>query len=80
MLLLAKASLILFTLVVRTLAALPASYDVAWTTPGVNGSADSMPLGGGDVGINTWFEDGKLLFKLSCEVKIDDHEPAPNKQ
>jgi hypothetical protein len=65
----AKALLILFTLIVATLATLPTSYDVAWTTPGVNGSADSMPLGGGDIGINTWFEDGKLLFNLNFEIQ-----------
>jgi hypothetical protein len=69
MLFLAKALAILFTLIVGTLATLPRSYDVAWTTPGVNGSADSMPLGGGDIGINTWFEDGKLIFNLNSEIK-----------
>jgi hypothetical protein len=61
MTLLAKVLPILCTLIAGTIAILPTSYDVAWTTPGVNGSADSMPLGGGDIGINTWFEDGKLL-------------------
>jgi hypothetical protein len=66
---LAKALPILFTLVVGTVATLPTSYDVAWTTPGVNGSADSMPLGGGDIGINTWYEDGKLLSNLNFEIK-----------
>jgi hypothetical protein len=66
----AKALLILFTLIVSTLATLPTSYDVAWTTPGVNGSADSMPLGGGDIGINTWFEDGRLIFNLNSEIQI----------
>lgn len=57
--LLAKALAILFALVAVAIATLPTSYDVAWNMPGVNGSADSMPLGGGDIGINTWFEDGK---------------------
>ncbi|EAT91497.2 hypothetical protein SNOG_00002 [Parastagonospora nodorum SN15] len=71
--LLAKASLILFTLIARTLAALPASYDVAWTTPGVNGSADSMPLGGGDIGINTWFEDGSILMYIAKSGTFDEN-------
>jgi hypothetical protein len=57
---LVEVLLTLSTLIAGTTAALPTSYDVAWTTPGVNGSADSMPLGGGDIGINTWFENGKL--------------------
>ena len=41
---------------------LPESYDVVWTQPGVNGSADSMPVGGGDIGLNVWYEKG-----TSCE-------------
>jgi hypothetical protein len=69
MLFLAKALPILFTLIVGSLATLPTSYDVAWTTPGVNRSADSMPLGGGDIGINTWFEDGELPSGLNSEIK-----------
>ena len=44
------------------LATLPSSYDVVWNKPGVNGSADSMPLGGGDIGLNTWYENSKLAF------------------
>lgn len=67
--LLAKALLVLSTPIVGTLATLPTSYDVAWTRPGVNGSADSMPLGGGDIGINTWFEDGKLLSSLTLKIQ-----------
>lgn len=69
MLFLVRTLAILFTLIVGTFATLPASYDVAWTTPGVNGSADSMPLGGGDIGVNTWFEDGKSIFNLDPEIK-----------
>lgn len=67
--LLAKALAILSTLVAGTTATLPTSYDVAWTTPGINGSADSMPLGGGDIGINTWFENGESLSKLKVEIE-----------
>jgi hypothetical protein len=67
--LLAKALAILSTLIAGTAATLPTSYDVAWTTPGINGSADSMPLGGGDIGINTWFENGEFLFRLKFEIK-----------
>lgn len=60
---LASRILIVFSLLWTTaLASLPASYDVVWNKPGINGSADSMPLGGGDVGLNTWYENGKLIF------------------
>jgi hypothetical protein len=66
-----KALPIVSALVAGVSAALPASYDVAWTTPGVNGSADSMPLGGGDIGINTWFEDSKLPFILLSLLRTE---------
>lgn len=40
---------------------LPTSYDVVWNEPSqVNGSASSMPLGGGDVGLNVWVENGAI--------------------
>lgn len=38
---------------------LPASYDTIWTTQS-NDSSGSMPVGGGDVGLNVWAENGKL--------------------
>ena len=37
---------------------LPSAYDVVWDSPGLNHSADSMPVGGGDIGLNTWSENG----------------------
>ena len=37
---------------------LPSAYDVVWNSPGLNHSADSMPVGGGDIGLNTWSENG----------------------
>lgn len=39
---------------------LPSSYDTVWTTQS-NNSAGSMPVGGGDIGLNVWVEKGKLL-------------------
>ena len=40
------------------------SHDVIWNTPGKN-SADSMPMGNGELGINLWVEEnGDLLFYL----------------
>lgn len=43
----------------------PVPSSLRWTTPG-RSSADSMPLGNGDIGINLWVEeDGDLLFYLS---------------
>jgi len=40
-------------------------YNVTWNTPGP-GSAQSMPLGNGDTGLNVWVEtNGDLLFYIS---------------
>jgi hypothetical protein len=40
------------------------AHDVVWSTPGKN-SADSMPLGNGELGINLWVEEnGDLFFYL----------------
>ena len=36
---------------------LPDSYNVVWTTQSRN-SSESMPLGGGDLGLNVWVENG----------------------
>lgn len=43
----------------------PPGIEVVWTEPG-KGSADSMPLGNGDVGLNVWTEaDGCIRFYVS---------------
>ncbi|KAF5541514.1 hypothetical protein FPHYL_11802 [Fusarium phyllophilum] len=55
------------------LAMLPASYDVVWDKPGVNGSADSMPLGGGDIGLNTWYENGTILMYIAKSGTFDEN-------
>nr|WP_067058409.1 DUF5703 domain-containing protein [Mucilaginibacter sp. L294] len=40
-------------------------YNVSWNTPGPT-SAQSMPLGNGDIGLNVWTEpNGDLLFYIS---------------
>ncbi|MDP9076832.1 MAG: DUF5703 domain-containing protein [Bacteroidota bacterium] len=41
------------------------AYNVTWDTPGP-GSAQSMPLGNGDIGLNVWVEkNGDLVFYIS---------------
>ena len=44
-------------------AAPPAAYDVVWTTQSRD-SSESMPCGGGDIGLNVWVEDGDILFYM----------------
>ena len=38
--------------------------NVIWNTPSRN-SSESMPCGGGDIGMNIWVEEGDILFYLS---------------
>lgn len=48
----------------------PADY--TWTTQSRN-SSESMPCGGGDIGMNVWVEQGELLFYLSRSGTFDEH-------
>lgn len=43
-----------------------------WNTPSQN-SSESMPCGGGDIGMNVWVENGDLLFYLSRSGTFDEH-------
>jgi len=53
------------------------SFNVVWTEPGP-GSAESMPLGNGDVGLNLWVEPGgDLVFYISkTDAWGDQVEPG----
>ncbi|KAK0384543.1 hypothetical protein NLU13_8629 [Sarocladium strictum] len=70
---LSRSLLVALQFCVGVLATLPASYDVVWDKPGVNGSADSMPLGGGDVGLNTWYENGTILMYIAKSGAFDEN-------
>jgi len=39
------------------------AYNVLWTTPSKD-SSESMPCGGGDIGLNVWVEDGDVLLYM----------------
>lgn len=56
--------------VVSMVKAQPADY--IWTSPSRNAS-ESMPCGGGDIGMNVWVENGDLLFYLSRSGTFDEH-------
>lgn len=71
-----KNTIILFFLFV-TLSAkaqLPVldDYNQIWTTQS-NNSSESMPLGGGDIGMNVWVEKGDLYFYFSRSGTFDEH-------
>ena len=48
----------------------PANYE--WTSPSQN-SSESMPCGGGDIGMNVWVEQGDVLFYLSRSGSFDEN-------
>ncbi|HPT32759.1 MAG TPA: DUF5703 domain-containing protein, partial [Prolixibacteraceae bacterium] len=51
-------------------------YNVVWTTQSQN-SSESMPCGGGDIGLNVWVEKGEILFYLSRSGAFDENNVFP---
>ncbi len=49
-----------------------AEPDYVWTSPSHN-SSESMPCGGGDVGMNVWVENGDVLFYVARSGAFDEH-------
>lgn len=59
-----RRSILLWSLVLWTVVAVaqvPKEYNVVWTTQS-NNASESMPCGGGDIGLNVWVEKGELLI------------------
>ena len=48
------------------------AYNVVWTTQSRN-SAESMPCGGGDTGLNVWVENGELLLYMQRSGCFDEN-------
>ncbi|MFV5693422.1 DUF5703 domain-containing protein [Flavobacterium sp. LT1R49] len=48
------------------------NYNQIWKTQS-NNSSESMPLGGGDIGLNVWVEKGDLYFYFSRSGTFDEH-------
>ncbi|MEN3323136.1 DUF5703 domain-containing protein [Mariniflexile soesokkakense] len=48
------------------------NYNQVWTSQSEN-SSQSMPLGGGDIGLNVWVEKGDLYFYVSRSGTFDEH-------
>ena len=47
-------------------------YNIAWNTQSKN-SGESMPCGGGDIGLNAWVENGDVLFYISKSGTFDEN-------
>ena len=48
------------------------AYNIVWTVPSAN-SSESMPCGGGDVGLNVWVENGDILFYIARSGTFDEN-------
>jgi len=68
-----QITIALLVMLVAKLSAQPAglnNYNLVWTSQSAN-SSESMPCGGGDVGLNVWVENGDLIFYLSQSGTFD---------
>jgi hypothetical protein len=66
---------IFFCLLAITLPAqqpFPDNYPVVWNSQSKN-SSESMPCGGGDIGLNVWVENGDLYFYISRSGSFDEN-------
>ena len=48
------------------------SHNILWESQSKN-SSESMPLGGGDLGLNVWVEDDNLLFYIAKSGTFDEN-------
>ncbi|OOQ60500.1 DUF5703 domain-containing protein [Mucilaginibacter pedocola] len=46
--------------------------NIVWHSPSTN-SGESMPVGGGDIGLNVWVEKGDLLFYIARSGNYDEN-------
>ncbi|MCW0481848.1 DUF5703 domain-containing protein [Gaoshiqia sediminis] len=51
-------------------------YNLVWTSQSVN-SSESMPCGGGDIGLNVWVENGDVLFYIAQSGTFDENNALP---
>lgn len=51
-------------------------YNVSWTEQSKN-SSESMPCGGGDIGMNVWVENNEVLFYISRSGAFDENNVFP---
>ena len=65
-------NLLFIALLATCLSAWSQPKDYVWTTPSKN-SSESMPCGGGDIGMNVWVENGDVLFYLSRSGSFDEN-------
>ncbi|MGO9256165.1 MAG: DUF5703 domain-containing protein [Bryobacteraceae bacterium] len=52
------------------------AYNIVWTNQSKN-AGESMPCGGGDIGLNVWVENGDILFYMSRSGAFDENNGFP---
>jgi hypothetical protein len=62
----------IFILLALSLIVNATESDFTWTSPSQN-SSESMPCGGGDVGMNVWVENGDVLFYMAKSGAFDEN-------
>lgn len=55
-----------------TIAQIPAAYNVVWNSQSKN-AGESMPCGGGDIGLNVWVENGDLMVYAAKSGSFDEN-------
>jgi hypothetical protein len=67
-----KYLVIIFCFLTNVIAAqIPAAYNIVWNTQSKNAS-ESMPCGGGDIGMNVWVQDGDLLIYANRSGSLNE--------
>lgn len=61
-----------FCLLTSPAQSFPESHNIVWTSQSKN-SSESMPCGGGDIGLNVWVESGHLFFYVSKTGTFDEN-------
>ncbi len=64
--------LILFSATAQKIFTLPESYNPVWTTQSKDAS-ESMPCGGGSIGLNVWVENNNLLIYISKSDAFEEN-------
>jgi hypothetical protein len=64
--------LLLIFFCVEVKAQVISDYNIIWTTQSQNAS-ESMPCGGGDIGMNVWVEKGELLIYVARSGNFDEN-------
>ena len=48
-------------------------YNIVWTEPGTKG-LDSMPAGGGNIGLNGWAHNDAVVFYIWSSVSFNEQD------